>query len=108
MVLQKLWKTPHITKGPVRSLQNAESHIALCVCICAQSLSRVQLCATPQTGAHQAPVSMGSSRQEYWSELLFPSPGELLDPGLKPCLLYSQTDSLPLHNLVSPQFFSLE
>ena len=36
--------------------------------------SRVRLCATPQTGAHQAPPSLGFSRQEYWSGLPFPSP----------------------------------
>ena len=36
--------------------------------------SRVQLCATPQTTAHQAPLSLGFSRQEYWSGLPFPSP----------------------------------
>ena len=36
--------------------------------------SRVQLCATPQTAAHQAPLSLGFSRQEHWSELPFPSP----------------------------------
>ena len=36
--------------------------------------SRVRLCATPQTAAHQAPPSLGFSRQEHWSGLLFPSP----------------------------------
>ena len=36
--------------------------------------SRVQLCATPETAAHQAPPSLGSSRQEHWSGLPFPSP----------------------------------
>ena len=36
--------------------------------------SRVQLCATPQTAAHQAPQSLGFSRQEHWSGLPFPSP----------------------------------
>ena len=36
--------------------------------------SRVRLCATPQTAAHQAPSSLGFSRQEYWSGLPFPSP----------------------------------
>ena len=36
--------------------------------------SRVQLCATPQTATHQAPPSLGFSRQEYWSGLPFPSP----------------------------------
>ena len=41
-----------------------------------KSLSRVQLFATPWTVARQAPLSMGFSRQEYWSGLPFPSPGE--------------------------------
>ena len=36
--------------------------------------SRVRLCATPQTAAHQAPPSLGFSRQEHWSGLPFPSP----------------------------------
>ena len=39
---------------------------------------------TPGTIAHQAPLSMGFPRQEYWSGLLFPPPGDLLDPGIKP------------------------
>ena len=42
------------------------------------------LCATPWTVAHQAPLSMGFSRQEYWSGLPFPPPGDLPDPRLKP------------------------
>ena len=37
-------------------------------------VSRVRLCATPQTEAHQAPLSLGFSRQEHWSGLPFPSP----------------------------------
>ena len=49
-----------------------------------KSLSRVQLFATPWTVAYQAPLSMGFSRQEYWSGLPFPSPGDLPDPGIKP------------------------
>ena len=48
-----------------------------------KSLSRVQLFATPWTVAYQNPQSMGFSRQEYWSGLLFPSPGYLPDPGIK-------------------------
>ena len=39
---------------------------------------------TPWTVAHQAPPSMGFSRQEHWSGLPFPSPGDLLQPGIKP------------------------
>ena len=50
----------------------------------AQSLSRVRLLVTPWTAARQAPLSMGFSGQEYWSGLLFPPPGDLPDPGIKP------------------------
>ena len=53
------------------------------MCSEVSSLSRVQLFATPWTVAHQAPPSMGFSRQEYWSGLPFPSPGELPDPGIE-------------------------
>ena len=49
-----------------------------------KSLSRVRLFATPWTIAYQAPLSMGFSRQEYWSGLPFPSPGDLPYPGIKP------------------------
>ena len=49
-----------------------------------KSLSRVQLFATPWTAAYQAPLSMGFSRQEYWSGLPFPSPRDLPDPGIEP------------------------
>ena len=49
-----------------------------------KSLSRVQLFVTPWTVAYQASHSMGFSRQEYWSGLPFPSPGDLPDPGIEP------------------------
>ena len=49
-----------------------------------KSLSRVRLFATPWTVAYQASPSMGFSRQEYWSGLPFPSPGDLPDPGIEP------------------------
>ena len=49
-----------------------------------KSLSRVQLFATPWTVACQAPLSMGFSRQEYWSGLPFPSPEDLPNPGIEP------------------------
>ena len=60
-----------------------------------KSLIRVQLFATPWTVAHQAPPSMEFSRQEYWSELPFPSPGALLDPAIEPRSPGLQADSLP-------------
>ena len=56
---------------------------------CAQSLSHVQLFSTLWTVVHQAPLSMGFSRQEYWSGLPFPSPGELLNPGVEPVFVRS-------------------
>ena len=49
-----------------------------------KSLSCVRLFATPWTIAYQAPQSMEFSRQEYWSGLPFPSPGDLPDPGIEP------------------------
>ena len=49
---------------------------------------------TPWTVAHQAPLSRGFSRQEYWSGLPFPSPGDLPDPGIKPRSPALQADAL--------------
>ena len=49
-----------------------------------KSLSHVRLFGIPWTVVYQAPPSMGLSRQEYWSRLPFPSPGDLLDPGTEP------------------------
>ena len=49
---------------------------------------------TPWTVAHQAPLSMAFPRQEYWSGLPFPSPGDLSDPGIEPRSPVLQTDSL--------------
>ena len=57
--------------------------------------SRVQLCVTPWTAAYQTPPSMGFSRQEYWSGLLFASLGDLPDPGTEPKSPALQADSLP-------------
>ena len=55
--------------------------------VCLYVFSRfscVRLVATPWTVAHQAPLFMGFSSQEYWSGLPFPSPGDLPDPGIEP------------------------
>ena len=51
--------------------------------------SHAQLFATLWTVAHEAPLSMGFSRQEYWSGLPYPPPGDLSDPGIKPTSLTS-------------------
>ena len=55
----------------------------------------VQLFATPRTVAHQAPLSMGFFRQEYWSALPFPSPEDLPYPGIQPRSPSLKADSLP-------------
>ena len=74
----------------------------MCVCVCVyartKSLSRVRLFSTSWTVACQIPLSMEFSRQEYWSGLPFPIPGDLLNPGIEPkslptfctgrCILY--------------------
>ena len=58
--------------------------------LCALScFSHVRLFATPWTVAHQAPLFMGFSRQEYWSGLSCPPPGDLLDPGIESASLMS-------------------
>ena len=62
--------------------------------MCVKSLSRVRLFATPWTVAHQTPLSMGFSRQEYWSGLPFPSPGDLPNPGIQPGSPALQSDAL--------------
>ena len=60
-----------------------------------KSLSLVQLFATAWTVAYQAPPSMGFSRQECWNGLLFPSPGDLPDPGIEARSPALQADALP-------------
>ena len=59
-----------------------------------QSLSRVQLFATPWTVACQAPLSTEFSRQEYWSGLSCPPPGDLPNPDIQPGSAALQADSL--------------
>ena len=59
-----------------------------------KSLTRVQLFAIPWTVAYQASPSMGFPRQEYWSALPFPSPGDLPDPGIEPGSPALQADAL--------------
>ena len=59
-----------------------------------KSLSCVRLFATPWTVAYQAPPTMGFSRQECWSGMPFPSPGDLPDPGIEPGSPALQADTL--------------
>ena len=69
----------------------------MCVCVCFHAhvlVAQVLLFATPWTVAHQAPLSTGFFRQEYWSELAVPSSGDLPNPGTEPKSPTLQADSL--------------
>ena len=61
------------------------------------------LCATPWTVAHQAPLSMGFPRKEYWSRLPFPSPGDFPDPGIESVSPILAGSFLPLDHQGSPE-----
>ena len=64
-----------------KATQHWKSTIPTCVLSC---FSRVRIFAAPRTTAPQAPLSMGFSRQEYWSRLLRSPPGDRPHPGIKP------------------------
>ena len=72
----------------------AQRQAGLCMCVL-KSFSCVQLFVTPWTVAHQAPLSMGFSGQEYWSGYPFSSPGGFPDAGIESGSLALQADSLP-------------
>ena len=73
------------------------------MCVCVLSGSVVSESATPCSAACQALLSMGFSRQEYWSGLPFAPPGDLTDPRIKPRSPALQVGSLPLSHLGGPQ-----
>ena len=63
-------------------------YVCICVCVCGSSVSSDSL-QPPWAIACEAPLSMEFSRQEYWSGLPFPTPGDLPDPGIKPTFFAS-------------------
>ena len=73
----------------------------------AQLVSRVRLLVTPWTAVCQAPLSMGFSRQECWSGVPFPSPGDFPDPGIEPNLLPCRQTLYCLSHQGSPSERSL-
>ena len=74
--------SPQLTKADQHSWGQIRRFIFnLCML---SHFSRIQLFATPWTVARQAPLSMGFSREEYWSGLLCPPPGDLPNPGMEP------------------------
>ena len=70
-----------------------------------KSLSHVRLFATSWTIAHQAPPSMGFSRQEYWSGVPFPSPGDIPVPGIEPGSPALWADDLPSEPPAKPRVY---
>ena len=80
----------HIALSRIHVMYSRFSLVIYYIHACALNhFSHVQLFATQWTLAHQAPLSMGFSRQEYWSVLPCPPPGHLPDPGIKPRSLMS-------------------
>ena len=96
----------------VTPLQMSLSYIVLCfvtyflkhlyrkiiIDSCCLVVKSSQLFETPETIAYQAPLSMGFPREEYWSGLPFPSPGDLLDTSIKPTS-HINIFMLPMHAL---------
>ena len=80
----------------------------VCVCMHAHvhTLSCVQLFAIPWTVACQTPLSKRFPRQEYWSGLPFPSPGDLPDPGIEPTFPALAVDSSPRSPQESPLIYT--
>ena len=78
----------------MRNVQTAFQKLASEVKMKGKLLSHVRLFVTPWAVAHQAPPSMGFSRQEYWSGLPFPSPGDLPDLGIEPRSPTLEADAL--------------
>ena len=96
--------TPWWVNAPTPMLLRVNCVSVLCVCMLS-GFHCVRLLVIVWTVAHQASLSMGFSRQEYWSGLPFPSSGDLPDPGIErksPAASALQGDSLPLSHQGSP------
>ena len=77
-------------------------HISVVCVMYVQSFSRVQLFAATWTVAHQASLSMEISRQEYWSRLPLPPPGDLPHPGIEPMFLASPALAAEFFTIAPP------
>ena len=92
-----------VHKAPYRQLEKKKKKAQIRGCVCAQLLSHAWLIATPWTVVRKVPLSVGFSKQENWSALPLPSPGDLPNPGIEPTSLAWQVDSLPLFHLINPK-----
>ena len=81
-------------------IKSFHEYVCVCVCVCVQAHRQ---CGTV---AHQAPLSMEFSKQEYWSGLSFPSSGDLPNPGINPGSPALQADTLPSEPPGKPQFYA--
>ena len=95
------WRDASQRQSPVFSFKEHTYLLAMLATLMVQhqvketkSLSQVRVFVTPWTAAHQAPLSMGFSRQEYWGGVPFPSPGDFPNPGIEPGSPALQADSL--------------
>ena len=108
----------HFADGqcPYCVLFKGQLYIITCRCVCTHMqykyiyihvcvLSCVRFFVTPWIVAHQAPLSMGFSRQEYWSRLPFPPLADLQNPKMEPVSPELQADSLPLSHRGGPYTF---
>ena len=98
---KNLWDFCSLRKGRLYSIQICvcyhlwTDHMCRYTCMCVSCSNHVWIFATPWNVAHQAFLSLGSSRQGYWSELPFSSPGDLHGSGIEPGSPALQVDSLP-------------
>ena len=103
----KYWATSLAVQwlGLCASTAGGRDSIPGCM-LCAKCFSHVWLCVTQWTGAHQTPLSVGFSRQEYQSGLQFPTPGNCRsgdpDPGIKPTSLKSPAWKSGVFTMVPP------
>ena len=95
---------PHYWTGHTKKFSDGKFYALWHVTSECKSFSCVWCFATPQTAAHQAPQFIGFPRPEYWSELSFPSPEDLPNPGIESRPLALQTDSLLLSHQGSPSW----
>ena len=107
LLIMRLW-TNHSTTSLIKwkwclcipyHITDVRISVPLCVL---SHFSHFWLFGTPWIVAHQDPLSMGFSRQEYWRGLPLPSPGDLLHPGTEPASLAWQANSLTLGHWGSP------
>ena len=102
------WQAGSLLLVPPGKPLKKNIYMYVCVCVCVHTHGHVLSCfscvdsLTPRTAACQALWSMEFFRQEYWSGLPLPPPGDLLDPGIEPRASELQANSLPLSHQGSP------